>query len=89
VFHENRGKPFHVEHLRQRASRCLPHVQDHAKRGAPALVIERVTGVSGTKDEATTYISSEVSHELNTVRYTAQYPAIDFFQSLGSISEML
>jgi hypothetical protein len=56
--------------------------------GAPTLVIECVTGVSGTKNEAITYISSEVSHELSTVRYTAQYPAINFFRSLGSVSAM-
>ena len=27
-------------------------------------------------------------HELRAVQYTAQYPAIDFFRTLGSISEM-
>jgi Protein of unknown function (DUF2971) len=67
---------------------CLMFKTTPNVTGAPTLVIECVTGVSGTKDEATTYISSEVSHELNPVRYTAQYPAIDFFRSLDSISEM-
>ncbi|PNE10022.1 MAG: hypothetical protein CR217_16665 [Beijerinckiaceae bacterium] len=66
---------------------CLMFKTTPNETGVPALVIERVTGVSGTK-EATTYISSEVSHEFNAVRYMAQYPAIDFFRSLGSISEM-
>jgi len=29
-----------------------------------------------------------VAHELKPVQYTAQYPAIDFFRSLGTIPEM-
>jgi hypothetical protein len=72
---------------------CLMFKTTPNATGAPTLVIEGVTGVGGTKDKATSqistyYISSEVRHELNAVRYTAQYPAIDFFRSLGSISEM-
>jgi hypothetical protein len=43
--------------------------------GSPTLVIDVVTGVSGRKNEAPTHISSEVSHQLKAVRYTAQYPA--------------
>jgi hypothetical protein len=47
-----------------------------------------VTSARGSKGKPITYASSEVAHELRRVRYTAQYPAIDFFRSLGSISEM-
>ena len=67
---------------------CLMFKTTPNVTGVPTLVIERVTGAHGTKDKALTYTSSEVSHEMNAVRYTAQYPAIDFFRSLGSISEM-
>jgi hypothetical protein len=67
---------------------CLMFKTTPNVTGVPTLVIERVTVAHGTKDKALTYISSEVSHELDAVRYTAQYPAIDFFRSLGSISVM-
>ncbi len=67
---------------------CLMFKTTASAKGTHTLVIERVTGASGSKGEPMTYSSSEVAHELTPVRYTAQYPAIDFFRSLGSISEM-
>ncbi len=67
---------------------CLMFKPIANARGAPTLVLERVTGASISKGKPATYSSSEVAHELKSVRYTAQYPAIDFFRSLGSISEM-
>lgn len=56
--------------------------------GTPTLIIERVTGAHGSKGKPISYSTSEVAHELQPVRYTAKYPAIDFFRSLGSISAM-
>jgi hypothetical protein len=67
---------------------CLMFKTIANAKGIPTLVMERVTGASGSKGKPITYSSSEVAHELEPVRYTAQYPAIDFFRSLGSISEM-
>ncbi len=67
---------------------CLMFKTTTNAKGTPTLVIERVTGASASKGKPITYYSSEVAHELQSVRYTAQYPAIDFFRSLGSISEM-
>jgi Protein of unknown function (DUF2971) len=66
---------------------CLMFKTTPNVTGAPTLLIEQITGVGGSKD-AITYYSREVSEELNPVRYTAQYPPIDFFRSLGSISQM-
>jgi Protein of unknown function (DUF2971) len=54
----------------------------------PTLSIERVIGASGSADKTITYISGNVAHELKAVNYMAKYPAIDFFRSLGSTSEM-
>jgi Protein of unknown function (DUF2971) len=67
---------------------CLMFKTTPNATGNPNLIIERVTGAGGSKGKGITYYSSEVSHELKPVRYTAQYPAIDFFRSLGSISAM-
>jgi hypothetical protein len=67
---------------------CLMFKTTPNVNSTPTLVIERVTGASGSKDKTITYSSSEVEHELRPVHYTAKYPAIDFFRSLGSISEM-
>jgi hypothetical protein len=67
---------------------CLMFKTTANAGGSPTLVIERVTGVGGRKGEPTTYSSTELPHELQPVRYTAQYPAVDFFRSLGVISEM-
>jgi hypothetical protein len=67
---------------------CLMFETTANARGTPTLVIERVTSASGSKAKPITYSSSEVAHELQAVHYTAQYPSIDFFRSLGSISEM-
>jgi hypothetical protein len=49
------------------------------------MLIERVTGIGGPSGRET-YSTSEIAHELQAVSYEAQYPAIDFFRSLGSIS---
>ena len=67
---------------------CLMFKTSANDEGGPTLVIERVTSASGSTGRPITYSSSEVAHELKPVCYTAQYPAIDFFRSLGSISEM-
>jgi hypothetical protein len=67
---------------------CLMFKTNPNTLGTPSLIIERVTGAGGSKDKPITYSSSEIAHELKAVHYTAQYPVIDFFRSLGSISEM-
>ena len=67
---------------------CLMFKTTASATDTPTLVIKRVTGVGGSKGEPITHYSSEIAHELKPVLYTAKYPAIDFFRSLGSISEM-
>jgi len=67
---------------------CLMFKTTANASGAPALVIERITGVSASMGKPTVYLSSEVSRELKPIRYMARYPAIDFFRSLGTVSEM-
>ncbi|MHC1753002.1 DUF2971 domain-containing protein [Humidesulfovibrio sp.] len=66
---------------------CLMFETTTNARDTPTLLIEQVTSASGSKDQPTKYSSSEVAHELTPVRYNSRYPAIDFFRSLGSISE--
>jgi hypothetical protein len=67
---------------------CLMFKTTASASGTPTLVVERITAPSVSIGEPNTYLSSEVPHELKPVRYIVQYPAIDFFRSLGSISEM-
>ena len=62
---------------------CLMFKTNPSTNGTPSMPIERITSFNGK-----TYGSSEVVQELQPVSYTAQFPAIDFFRSLGSISEM-
>lgn len=50
------------------------------------LAVEQVTSASGGRGSEIVYGKSEVLHEFAAVRYTGQYPAIDFFRSLGSVS---
>jgi hypothetical protein len=59
------------------------------KRGDLAtLAVEQVTSASGGRGGEIIYDKSEVEHQLAPVRYTGEYPAIDFFRSLGSVSGM-
>jgi Protein of unknown function (DUF2971) len=58
-----------------------------AERGL-TVPIEMVTSAHGSTGKPTSYSSSFVPQEFKPVRYGAQYPAIDFFRSLGTISEM-
>jgi hypothetical protein len=66
---------------------CLMFKAEPNAAGAPALKIEMVTSVHGSHGKPMTYSSSFVSQEFRPVRYTTQYPAIDFFRSLATISE--
>jgi Protein of unknown function (DUF2971) len=65
---------------------CLMFKATANARGVPTLVIERTTGAAYSKGSTTTYTSSMVPHELQPVQYASQYPVVDFFRSLGSIS---
>jgi hypothetical protein len=66
---------------------CLVFKPDKTTEGYPQLVLERITGMGGSKKADPEYYRSEVPHVVQPVRYTPQYPAIDFFQSLGAISQ--
>jgi hypothetical protein len=66
---------------------CLMFKGEPNAAGAPALQIEMVTSAHGSQDRPITYSSSFVSQEYRPVRYTTQYPAIDFFRSLATIPE--
>ena len=66
---------------------CLMFKAEPNSAGVPALQIERVTSAGGSPGKPITYSSSMVAHELRAVRYAAQYPAINFFQSLATIPE--
>ena len=54
--------------------------------GTPTLRIECVTGAGAAVGKPITYSKSEVAHEISAVRYSTEYPVIDFFRSLGTIS---
>lgn len=56
--------------------------------GESTLTLNRKTGMGGSRDGPTTYSFSFVPHETNPVRYSTDYPAIDFFRSLGRIRQM-
>jgi hypothetical protein len=66
---------------------CLMCKGESNAVGTPTLQIEMVTSAHGSRGKPTTYSSSFVAHEFRPVRYTTQYPAIDFFRSLATISE--
>lgn len=66
---------------------CLMFKTVAQSSGTSTLIIERVTGASGSKGKPIIYSSSEIAHELRPVSYTGEFPEIDFFRSLGSISE--
>lgn len=65
---------------------CLMFKASVSTSGNPSLDLERVTGMSGATGKAPTYTSSRISHEFQSVSYSAKYPSIDFFKSLGAIS---
>ena len=67
---------------------CLMFKTTPNTEGEPTLAIERVTGASSSLGNELAYHSSVVPHQLEPVIYSGQYPSIDFFRSLGSISEM-
>jgi hypothetical protein len=66
---------------------CLMFKAKPNANGTPCLTIERITGMGAAKGERTRYFSSGVAHEFQPVRYTGAYPSIDFFRSLGTVSE--
>ena len=55
--------------------------------GAAALRIEMVTGAGGSVGKPITYSKSEAVRQIDPVRYSTEYPVIDFFRSLGTISD--
>jgi len=55
--------------------------------GVVSLKIERVTGAASSKNGPTTYSKSFVQHKAQPVRYSTDYPAVDFFRSLGRIRQ--
>ena len=67
---------------------CLVFKATANAAGVRTLPLEMITGAHGSRGRPITYSSSFVAHELKPVQYTAQYPAIDFFRSLGTIPEM-
>lgn len=66
---------------------CLKFKATANSAGVPSLSLNRVTGLGGTKDNHV-YSRSFVPTPLHKVEYAPAYPAIDFFRSLGSVSQM-
>jgi hypothetical protein len=56
--------------------------------GDLVLNLNRVTGARGSTGGSTTPIRSFVPHPVRQVRYSKEYPAIDFFRSLGRFRQM-
>ena len=56
--------------------------------GNPCLQINRVVGMGGAKGKEPTYSFNFVRHNLEPVKYSTSYPAVDFFRSLGSIRQI-
>jgi len=55
--------------------------------GGPTFTIKQVNAVSASPTHRE-YISSYIQHPLHKLAYSQDYPAIDFFRSLGSMGEM-
>ncbi|QYD70080.1 DUF2971 domain-containing protein [Paraburkholderia edwinii] len=66
---------------------CLMFKAEINSNGHQALTLERIVGAHGSKNGPTGYSKGNVLHEFQAVQYTGNYPAIDFFRSLGSISQ--
>jgi hypothetical protein len=65
---------------------CLKFKTSPNSLGMPTLSLNKVTGLGGTKDHLEYHWNSQPC-EFRKVEYTPAYPPIDFFRSLGSISQ--
>lgn len=66
---------------------CLKFKTPPGDNGEPTFTIKQVTGVSASLNHRE-YVSTYVRHPLHKLAYAPQYPAIDFFRSLGTLGEM-
>ncbi len=66
---------------------CLKFKTPHNSSGEPTFTIKQVNGVSATQTHSE-YIENYIQHPLYRLAYSQDYPAIDFFRSLGTISQM-
>jgi hypothetical protein len=64
---------------------CLKFRTTANGAGMPALSLNTVTGLGGTKEKMA-YSRSSVPIVFHKIEYTPAYPPIDFFTSLGSVS---
>jgi hypothetical protein len=65
---------------------CLIFKPTPNQSGEPSLFINRMNGQGGTIANPT-YHYDFAQHPLERVQYAAEYPAIDFFRSLGTIRQ--
>jgi hypothetical protein len=66
---------------------CLMFKTSLNSRGVPSLNLNQITSLHGGRGE-NEYSWSFVPHEFQKITYDPTFPAIDFFQSLGGISQM-
>jgi Protein of unknown function (DUF2971) len=66
---------------------CLKFKASHDEPGKPTISLKQIVGASATKDRQQLNWG-HVPHPLYKMEYTANYPPIDFFRSLGNTSEM-
>jgi hypothetical protein len=55
-------------------------------KGQPALVLNRITGIGGSKDGTTRTIRGDAPHVLHQVHYPPRFASVDFFQTMGRIT---
>jgi Protein of unknown function (DUF2971) len=66
---------------------CLKFRMTPSGRGNPSLAINRVVGASAALGRETTLVHQFVPSECLKVEYAPRFPSIDFFTSLGALSQ--
>jgi hypothetical protein len=64
---------------------CLKYRTSATPEGQPKLDLYQATGLSGSLGGESVTQFSFVPHVFEKINYTADYPEVDFFQSLGNI----
>jgi hypothetical protein len=67
---------------------CFMFRPTEAESGDLSLHLNRIVGASGSKGHPTVPIRNFVPHPIHPVRYSRDYPSIDFFRSLGRIRQI-
>lgn len=66
---------------------CLIFKPNDSAEGDQTLTLTQITSMGGSPGHEPEYGRSEVRNVIRPVRYTTEYPPIDFFRSLGAIPQ--